>query len=151
MAKKLKNKNNYKYIGVRKKTEWKAKVTNDKDVDIPTLSFKSDFVSAANDLVAKMKSVKKDLKNVDKNLSNIKKKGGDAITTKSIENVRTAFVQNSDAFYKACKNLRNGALNTYNEWLQALYDSMAQSALTNQGTETNAQVDDVEGYGVDRK
>ena len=143
-SKKLKNKNYYQYIGIRKKPEWKANVTNDKDVDVPTLSFKSEFVTAANDLVTKMKTVKKDLKTVNQNLKNIKKKGGDAITTKSIDNVRVSFETSSDAFYKSCKALRDGALGTYNEWLQALYDSMAQTALTDQGTESDAQVDEVE-------
>ena len=143
MAKKLKNKNNYTYINIGK-LDWKANITNDESATEPTLSFKSDFVTAANELVSKMNTVNKNLKNISEDLKKIKKQGGDTLTTNSIENTRKAFVNASTAFTKSCKKLRNGAVNGYNEWLQALYDAMRQSALTDQGTETNAQVNETE-------
>lgn len=142
--KKTKNKNYYK-AGKVQGLMWKANVTNDESKTVATLSFTKDFNQAARDLKSVAAKLNKEMKNVKKQIRRIEKdeKTGEllkgALTSQydSFKTVHTTFSNAVSALY-------NGAIDEYNNWLQSMYEELSTSKITNRGTATVADKENIE-------
>ena len=143
MAKKTKNKNYYK-SGKFTKVNWVAKVTNDESKTIPTLVFSKQFYNTAYELKEVKTKINKELNNVTKQIKKIKKdpKTGDLLKN-ALTNQLNAYEIARKDFLADVKKLYNGAINTFNDWMQSVYDELAQSALTNQGAAQRVQAENI--------
>ena len=135
MAIKGKNTNVYK-SGKFNKVQWSAKVVNDETKEVPTLDFSKNFYQRAYDLKTVKSKINKELNVVTKQIKKIKndKDTGDLL--------KNGLTNQLSAYEKA---LYNGAINTYNEWLQYIYEQLARTAITNQGSATAVNPGDISG------
>ena len=123
---------------------WTAKVENDRTKQVPTLAFNKDFAGAASDLKEFKKKITKELNTVSNKIDKIKKDGKTGEMLKNdLTSQASAYEQARQTFLKAVANLYNKAIGTYNDWQQDMYDTYAQSKITNQGSATNVQADNI--------
>ncbi len=143
MAKKTKNKNYYK-AGKFNSVKWSAKVTNDETKTIPTLVFSKNFYNTAYELKTVKSKINKELNNVTKQIKRIKKdsKTGDILKNSLTSQLNSYETARKD-FLNDVKKLYNGAINTFNDWMQSVYDELAKSAITNQGAATKVQAENI--------
>ena len=143
MAKKTKNKNYYK-SGKFTKVNWVAKVTNDESKTIPTLVFSKQFYNTAYELKGVKTKINKELNNVTKQIKRIKKdsKTGELLKA-SLTNQLNVYETARKDFLADVRKLYDGAINTFNDWMQSVYDELAQSALTNQGAAQRVQAENI--------
>ena len=145
MAIKGKNTNTYKG-GKFNKVQWSAKVVNDETKEVPTLDFSKNFYQRAYDLKTVKTKINKELNVVTKQIKKIKndKDTGDLLKN-GLTNQLSAYENARTTFLKDVKALYNGAINTYNEWLQYIYEQLARTAITNQGSATAVNPGDISG------
>ena len=143
MAKKTKNKDYYK-AGKFKSVQWSANVKNDTTKTVPTLVFTSNFYKTAYDLKSVKTKINKELNNVTKQINRIKKdsKTG-ALLKNALVKQLSAYETARKDFLDDIKKLYNGAINEFNEWMQSVYDQLAKSVLTYQGTAQTVKADNI--------
>jgi hypothetical protein len=142
-TKKTKTRNYYK-SGKFKNANWQASVTNDESKQRATLVFTKDFNQAANDLKAVKTKINKELNNVTKQIKRIKKdsKTGDLLKN-SLTSQLNAYETARKDFLSDISKLYNGAIREYNEWLQSVYDELSKTQITNQGSATTVQAENI--------
>ena len=141
--KKTKNRNYYK-SGKFNGVNWQAKVVNDESKEIATLVFSKEFYQTATELKAVKTKINKELNNVTKQIKRIKKdsKTGDLLKS-SLTSQLSAYEKARVEFLADVKDLYNGAINTFNDWMQSVYDELSKSQLTNQGSATMVQAENI--------